>query len=157
MNSTIRTVLQIVLAVAIIGLGYYLYRTIVDPYKAYQAEQAEIAAIRARMNNVRQALSFYQRREEAYPSTLDSLVYYLETDSAALAVRDSIFDVQEGAEFDIDIDSLPYSPRTGERFNYALNDTSDVDNYWLQAPTRPADSIGTRTAEPALRNVASWE
>ena len=55
-------------------------------------------------------------------------------------------------------DSLPFSPRTGTRFEYELvsNDTSGVTIYYVKDPDSE-DHIGAQEPNPALRNVASWE
>jgi hypothetical protein len=53
-------------------------------------------------------------------------------------------------------DSLVFSPRTGKRFSYAINDTARVNTYLLQDPDSN-DKIGTLLADVTLVNAASWE
>lgn len=154
MSSTVRTAIQVVLAIVIVVLGYVLYQTITEPYKQFQVVQAETDAVRERMSRVRQGLIYYERREDRFPGSLDSLVTFLQTDSAAVARRDSIFQLQAGQT--LPMDSLIYSPRTGNRFQYSLNDTSDVAVYLLQDPDSE-DRIGSAEPQIGALNVASWE
>ena len=146
----LRTALQLVLAIVIVGLAYFLYVSITEPYEAIERQREVTQLTRERMGDVRQALGVYQRANQRYPGSLDSLVMFIETDSLAVARRDSIF----GAGFVPD--SLPFSPRTGARFEYAVNDTGRVAIYLLQDPDSD-DHIGSLTPDITLLNAASWE
>ncbi len=152
-----RTAIQIILGVVVIGLVYVLYHTIVDPWKDFQAIQHQTEMTRARMDHVRTALSTYRDGHEDYPASLDLLVPFVKTDST-LRSRDlaAVFPVPGGGTFVAD--SLPFSPRTGARFEYEIvhDDTSGVSIYYLKDPDSD-DVIGSQTVNPALRNVASWE
>ena len=53
-------------------------------------------------------------------------------------------------------DSLPFSPRTGNPFEYAVNDTGRVVIYLLKDPDSD-DRIGALTPDITLLNAASWE
>lgn len=152
-----RTAIQIVLGLVVVGLVYVLYHTIVDPWSDYQAIQHQTELTRARMSNVRTALIEYRDNSEDYPGSLDTLVTYVKTDSVFTS-RDlsEVFTVPGGGVFVPD--SLPFSPRTGARFEYEIvtDDTSGVAIYYLKDPDSE-DHIGSQTPNPALRNVASWE
>ena len=53
-------------------------------------------------------------------------------------------------------DSLLFSPRTGDRFVYALNDTGRVAIYLLKDPNTE-DQIGSAVPDVTQLNAASWE
>ena len=152
-----RTAIQVILGVAVIGLTYVLYHTIVDPWNEYEATELQTELTRARMGHVRTALISFRDENGGYPSSLDSLAHFVKSDSA-LSSRDfsEVFVVPGGGAFVAD--SLPFSPRTGTRFEYELvsNDTSGVTIYYVKDPDSE-DHIGAQEANPALRNVASWE
>lgn len=153
-NNAVRTGLQIALALVIVVLGYILFKTIREPALEHQRLLAEQEEVRGRMNRIRQALVAFERREDRFPASLDSLVLVIKTDSFFAARRDSIF----GGALDLDPDSLPFSPRTGRRFEYAAVDTGAVNIYYLKDPDS-GDAIGTTDPAEATRrlNVATWE
>lgn len=155
-NNAVRTGLQVVLAIVIVVLVYVLFRTIQEPQEAYERELALTEATRARMSDIRSAMRTYERQYDRYPSTLDSLVQVIETDSFFVAKRDSIFGLEERAH-PFYPDSLPYSPRGG-RFNLVVVDTSETAVYLLEDPGSD-DYIGTTDPSRAagMLNAASWE
>ena len=155
-SNTSRLLIQAVLAVVIVVLAYVLYTSVTAPWKAYQAEEAHTAQTRARMSNLRTALIEFEGNEDRYPGSLDSLIQYVRTDSAYQGLDlDSLF-AEPGAAR-VSVDSMPFSPRSGRRFEYAVNDTGEVDIYYLADPDRPEDYIGAREPDPTRRNAASWE
>lgn len=154
-NSAVRSGLQVVLAVVIVVLAYVLFRTIREPQQAYEREMALTEATRARMADIRAAMRTYEQRYDRYPSSLDSLVQIVKTDSFFVAKRDSIFRLEDGRPFQPD--SLPFSAR-GQRFDLTVVDTSDVAVYLLEDPGSN-DYIGTADPSRAagMLNAASWE
>ena len=146
----IRVALQVVLAIVIVGLAYWLYVSITEPYKVIEREEAMTELTRSRMDDVRKAMVRYEQQNSRYPSTLDSLVQFVKEDSLYRIAGDSIF----GQGFVPD--SLPYSPRTGRRFELAINDTARVKTYLLKDPDTD-DLIGTVEADVTRLNAASWE
>lgn len=156
-NNTARTAIQIVLAIVIVVLGYVLFRTIREPQEAFEREQAVTEATRARMVDIRAAMRAYEMEYDRYPSTLDSLVQAIKTDSFLVAKRDSIFEL--GDDESLAPDSLPYTARPGRpRFELTVVDTSDVAVYLLEDPVSN-DHIGTDDPSQAAGrlNAASWE
>jgi len=149
-SQGLRTALQLVLAIVIVGLAYLLYVSITAPYEAVERQREMTQMTRARMGQVRAALGVYERSNGRYPGTLDSLMTYVHTDSFVVASADSLF----GEGFIAD--SLVYSPRTGRMFEYALNDTGRVVIYLLKDPDTE-DRIGALTPDITLLNAASWE
>ncbi len=156
-NPTVRTVLQLVLAVVIVILGFVLYGTIMNPAREFQREQAITDESRDRMMQVRRALMAYEREYTGYPSTLDSLEMIVRTDSFFVANRDSIFDVAAGRQ--LSLDSMWYSSR-GPRFEYRVAH-DDTLNAWIYVLRDPAtgDSIGGSdpTRAVGLRHAPSWQ
>ncbi len=158
-NDTVRTALQIVLAIVIVVLGYVLYRSIRGPQELYEREQALTEATRERMSYIRDAMRGYEREHGRYPTSLDSLVMAVKTDSFLVAKRDSIFALAEGESFNPD--SLPYSPRPGrQRFDLSIvrDDSTGGIVYLLKDPGSE-DFIGTDDPKRAagMLNAASWE
>ncbi|MBT4052735.1 MAG: hypothetical protein HOE73_06555, partial [Bacteroidetes Order II. Incertae sedis bacterium] len=87
----LQTVLQVVLGLAIVALGYFLYVSITAPYEAIERRQELTDRTRARMNQVRTAMIQYQRDNGRYISSLDSLMMWVNTDSTMVAGADSVF------------------------------------------------------------------
>jgi len=90
------------------------------------------------------------RVSDRFITSLDSLQMWITQDSLMAAKRDSIF----GSGFMAD--SLIYSPRTGKKFVYTVNDTSAVVTYLLEDPDSD-DYIGTLSGDVTQLNAASWE
>lgn len=145
-----RIAIQIVLGIVIVALAYWLYVSITEPWAVVERQEELIERTRERMEDVRTALIRYEERQGRFPGTLDSLQTWVETDSIIQAHADSLF----GPDFDPD--SLLYSPRTGSRFDYAVNDTARVMMYRLRDPDSD-DEIGTLEPDPTQLNAASWE
>ena len=146
----VQLALQVVLGLVIIALIYWLYVSITKPYEAIERQQELTEQTRARMLDVRAAMIRYEEINDRYVTTLDSLVEFVRTDSLYSVAGDSIF----GEGFAPD--SLPFSPRTGNRFLLSVNDTSRVMTYLLKDPDSD-DQIGTLEADVTRLNAASWE
>lgn len=149
-SQGLRTALQMILAVIIVGLAYVLYISITEPYEAVERQKEMTLLTRQRMDQVRTGLVLYERRTDRFPSQLDSLVIWARADSFMSASSDSLF----GEGFVLD--SLLQSPRTGAAFTYALNDTGRVAIYLLKDPDSD-DRIGSAIPDITLLNAASWE
>ena len=146
----IQSGIQAVLAIIIVGLCYVLVVSIVEPYAKVERAKQVTENTRARMDNVRTAMIIYERENDRFVTSLDSLVLWLKTDSLVTSNADSVF----GAT--VLLDSLPYSPRTGNLFTLQVNDTSAVNIYLLLDPDSK-DSIGSLTGDITLLNASSWE
>lgn len=141
-----------VLAVVIIVLAWLLYDSIVTPFEKVEQQREITEQTRHRMMRVRDALVEHQRREDEFPESLDELVEWLKTDEDMVEMGDSLFAFQPPNEYDPD--SIIYSPRTGERFEYALNDTLRPNIYLLEDPDTD-DAIGSLERTTHL-NAANW-
>lgn len=144
-----RIAIQIVLAIVIVGLAYYLYESITEPWEKVERQEAMTEMTRARMDMIRKVQVEYEKRYDRFTGSLDSLLMFV-SDSLDARERDSLF----GPE--LMIDSLPFSPRTGNRFVLAVNDTAAVPTYLLEDPDSD-DQIGTLASDPTRVNSASWE
>ncbi len=148
-SQGLRIAIQVLLGIAIIALVYWLYVSITAPWEAVERERAITAETRGQMNKVRLALITHERALDKFPSTLDSLIIWVRTDSATVANWDSLYGVNP--------DSMLYSPRTGNRFLYTLIDTGRVAIYLLKDPDSD-DQIGSTNPDDfTTLNAASWE
>ncbi len=142
---------QLVLVLVIAGLGYFLYESITNPWEERELIIEQREEVRQRMSDIRQVLIRHNQVTGRFPSTLDSVKIFAETDSSLLADRDQMF----GAGYTFD--SLLLSPLSGERFLYTASDTGRVKYYQLTSPDYPEDVIGADQPEVNRLNVATWE
>ncbi len=146
----IQKVIQVVLAIAIVGLSYLLYISITEPYEAVVHRKEVTEQTRNRMSEVRSAMITFERENHYFIHTLDSLQMWLASDSVIMANADSLF----GEGFLVD--SLIFSPRTGKMFELTVPDTTDVHIYLLSDPDSD-DHIGSLGDDVTRLNAASWE
>lgn len=146
----LQTGLQIVLGIAIVALAYVLYVSITEPYDRVERQKEITDLTRERMRDVRTAMVQYERVNDRYITSLDSLVMWVKADSFMTATTDSLFG--QGTN----VDSLVYSPRTGKMFELTVNDTTRVATYELRDPDSN-DAIGTTTGDVTRLNAANWE
>jgi hypothetical protein len=149
-SGALQTGIQVFLGLVIIGLAYFLYQSVTEPYERIERQQQRTEDTRQRMTNIRTALVDYERDSASYPDSLNLLIQHIRADSILSTRQDSVF----GSA--LDLDSLLFSARSGERFQYALSDTGRVETYLLQDPSSD-DEIGTLTGDPTAQNAASWE
>lgn len=147
-RRNVRIGIQIVLGIIIVILAYVLYESITGPYEEIRRQEELTERTRSRMDNIRQALVRYEEEYDRFPGTLDSLVMYLEENPNLV---DSLYDGEN-----VTLDSLLYSPRTGNEFQYTVNDTGRVDIYLLEDPDSN-DRIGSDQPDVTEVNAASWE
>ncbi|MEX0680770.1 MAG: hypothetical protein WD097_05265 [Balneolales bacterium] len=145
-------IISSILAIIIIVLAWLLYDSIVSPYEQV-IEQREITNnVRHRMSVVRDALVEHQRREGEFPESLDDLITWLKTDDDMIAMGDSLFAFMPPDQYNPD--SIVFSPRTGNRFQYTLNDTLRPNIYLLEDPDTD-DAIGSLERTTYL-NATNW-
>ena len=158
--ETRNNIITIVLGVVIVVLGWFLYRSIVEPYEIVEQRQEMIERVRTNMTQVRDALVQYEREYDTFPPTeggLDSLMQFVRNDSMMVAQRDSFFQDHPEINYTFELDSLIYSPRPPhQRFEYTLNDTINPPLYLLADPdTTYDDRIGS-LERANLLNAPSW-
>lgn len=149
-NRGLRVGLQILLAIAIVVLAWVLYQSITAPYQVIERQRELTVATRTRMDHIRRAMTRYERVHGRFPTSLDSLVLFVHQDTLLSYGMESEFGER------IEPDSLPYSPRTGRRFELEVNDTSRVNIYLLRDPDTD-DQIGSLLPDVTRLNAASWE
>ncbi|WP_020404276.1 hypothetical protein [Gracilimonas tropica] len=152
--ETRNKILTIVLGIIIIGLAYWLYDSLITPYQEVKEREAMTEKVRQRLVDTKDALIQYETRNETFPPTdggLDTLISFLKSDSLMIAMGDSLF----GGTMDVyNPDSLIYSPRTGNRFEYTLNDTLRPQIYLLKDPDSD-DAVGS-LERTTMRNAPNW-
>lgn len=153
------TILTVVLGIIIVILGWYLYHSIVDPYKVVEERQRMTDRVHHNMEDIRDGLVHYTRRKDTFPPSqggLDSLLAFIQSDSLLVAQRDSIFQDDPESGYAFKLDSLLYSPRPPhKRFKYTLNDTLNPQIYLLEDPDSD-DTIGS-LEKATLLNAPSWK
>lgn len=143
------------LLIVIVGLGYWLYLSIVEPYEEQRQKQEITNLTRQRMSDIRDLLITMESKEDSFPQSLDSLVAYVKQDSMLMATADTTYDGSfKNSPFNID--SLIYTIRPPkQKFEYTLNDTIRPNIYLLKDPATD-DRIGSLERTTQL-NAASWE
>jgi len=143
------------LLVVILGLGYWLYLSIVEPYEKQRQKQEITEMTHQRMSDIRDLLITVESKTDKFPGSLDSLIAYVKQDSALLAIADTSYNGSfKNKPFYLD--SLIYTIRPPkQRFEYTLNDTIRPNIYLLQDPATK-DRIGSLERTTQL-NAASWE
>lgn len=156
--------IRAVLALAILGLVVALYFVTVVPAQEAAARQRETDLTRERMSDVRSALIAYRDSLDGYPSTLDSLVLFAQTDSAFAAriaseeerLRDVVVDLaREG----IRLDAAGLSALGPDATELTEADFDDVDDFhgaparpvevvWMGEPLAFTDSVSVRYVDP---------
>jgi len=149
-SKQLRIGIQVVLAAVILGLTYYLYYSITEPYNRIERQEQITERTRTRMAQIRTALIDYEQDSTSFPDSLDLLLEHIRRDSLLSTAQDSVFGDT------ITVDSLPFSPRTGKRFGYTVSDTGRVETYLLEDPDSE-DKIGTLSGDPTQTNAATWE
>lgn len=134
--ETRNKIISIVLGVVIVFLGYYLYRSIVDPYQEVIEQEFMTERVQHRMGLVRDALIQYRNANEGFPPTeggLDSLVQFLKTNERMVSSGADLFEELPPSTYNPD--SLRYSPLPPHNaFEYTLNDTIRPQLYLLEDP-----------------------
>lgn len=147
------SIISLILSVVIIGLAYVLYDSITTPYQARIQEIETRDQVRERMSSIRDALIAYQRTKGKFPPSLDSIQVFIETDAKMIASRDSLFVTRLNPVFDAA--TFLFSPRSGTRFEYTLNDTLRPMVYLLKDPDS-GDLIGSLDRTTRL-NAPNWD
>ncbi len=154
--ATRNRVITVVLGVVIIFLGYFLYRSLVDPYEEVLQEREMTERVQHRMGLVRDALIQYRNELDEFPPTdggLDTLIEWLKTDSRMVEDGENLFEERPPSVYNPD--SLKYSPRPPHNeFQYTLNDTLRPQIYLLEDPDSDL-AIGD-LERTTLLNAPNW-
>jgi len=148
-------IITVLLAVLIVFLSWYLYRSITEPYEAVIQEREMTEAVRHRMGLVRDVLIQYDNRRGDFPPTeggLDSLIEFLKTDTLMQRIGPDRYEFSDGSYIP---DSIVFSPRPPHRrFEYTLNDTIRPTLYLIEDPDSE-DKIGDLQMT-TRRNAPNW-
>lgn len=144
---------SVVLKVIIVLLIGVLVYTIWEPFDIVRTEAQQRTESRLRMGNIRNAQMFHYAQYQAYLKDLDSLIYWIQTDSLVIAKRDSIFTPLITGVFEPE--SLKYSPRSHEPYKLEVDDTSTTHRYLIQCPDE-FGFVGSLDDVSQLHR-ASWE
>jgi len=79
-----KTVLQIILALVIVGLGYGLYTSIQTPIEFRQVKQRRYDATIQKLKNIRTAQLAYKDEHGSFTGSFDTLINFVNTDSLRL-------------------------------------------------------------------------
>lgn len=154
--DTRNKILSAVFGITIILLSWWLYDSIVTPYKVVEEQKAETERVRTRMLTLKDAIVNYEARYGHFPPTdggLDSVVTYLSTDSLMISMGDSLFRQMPPLQYSPE--SMVVSPRdTSLRFLYTRNDTIRPPLYLLEDPMTD-DAVGS-LSRTTMRNAPNW-
>ena len=154
--DTRNKILSAVLGITIILLSWWLYDSIVTPYKVVEEQKAETERVRTRMLTLKDAIVNYEARYGHFPPTdggLDSVVTYLSTDSLMISMGDSLFRQMPPLQYSPE--SMVVSPRdTSLRFLYTRNDTIRPPLYLLE-DLMTDDAVGS-LSRTTMRNAPNW-
>ncbi len=79
-----KTAIQIVLALVIIILGYFVYDSIMEPVRFRQEVQQREGEIIQRLKDIREVQRSHRSRHQRFTADLDSLVMFFQADSLPL-------------------------------------------------------------------------
>jgi hypothetical protein len=144
---------SIILKIVIVLLLALLIYTIWEPFEIVRQEDSNQRESRLRMSNIRAAQMFYFRNHDTYVRDLDSLVYWIQTDSLVMAKSDSLFSPLVKSPFIPE--SLRFSPKSHQAYRMLVDDTSATKRYLIECPDGYG-SIGSLT-DLSLLHRASWE
>jgi len=143
--STLDLVLRIVLVVAVVGLGFWLYRIIKDPIEAQNRAEKRKGIVIQRLKQVREAQFAYKDIHGKYADNWDSLMNTVKNGKFTLVKtigdpNDTTIQVQRDTSYvpvadslfaNYTVDSLPYAPLTGKKFKI---DADVIDQRGVSVP-----------------------
>lgn len=92
MNSTVSTILKIVLLVAIIGLGYYLYEVIQVPIRFENLKEKRYSKTKDRLEQIRDVQKTYRGEFNTFAKDFNTLIAFVDTGKESIIERkDSTF------------------------------------------------------------------
>lgn len=92
MNSTVSRVIQIVLLVAIVFLGYYLYEIIQEPIRYENIKEKRYTKIKERLEHIRDVQKAYRAEYNEFAPDFNTLIAFVDTGKQTILERkDSTF------------------------------------------------------------------
>ncbi len=92
MNSTVSTVIKVVLLVAIVGLAYYLYEIIQEPIRYENIKEKRYALTQERLEQIRDVQKVFRSEYNVFAKDFNTLVAFVDTGKQSIIERkDSSF------------------------------------------------------------------
>ena len=92
MNSTVSTILKIVLLVAIVILGYVLYEIIQEPIRYENIKEKRYAKVKERLEQIRDVQKTYRSEFNEFAPDFNTLIAFVDTGRQSIVERkDSTF------------------------------------------------------------------
>jgi hypothetical protein len=92
MNSTVSTIIKIVLLVAIVGLAYYLYEIIMEPIRYENIKEKRYELTKSRLEQIRDVQKVYRSEYNEFAKDFNSLIAFVDTGKQSIVERkDSSF------------------------------------------------------------------
>lgn len=92
MSSTVSNILKIVLLIAILFLGYYLYEIIMEPIRFEEIKERRYTKTKDRLEQIRNVQKAYRAEYNEFAPNLNALVAFVDTGKQAIIERkDSSF------------------------------------------------------------------
>lgn len=142
-----KTILQILFAVAIVALGYWLYLLFETPIKFDTAKAEREQVVIERLKDIRNAQRSFRNKYGKFAGSFDQLIAYVQNDSmevimaigdendstarveritSFIPVRDTLFNYKSGEDFDVNqLRYIPFSEKaTGAKKEFAMDTVS---------------------------------
>lgn len=144
---------SIILKVVIVLLAVVLYFIISSPWQAkVEADKIKLQS-RVKMAQIRSAELVYVANKGNYSESLNELISFIKNDPYLSTKIDSVFNLKEGTEFNIE--TLNISPVTNTEYKYQVDNNSVIKKYYLECPGG-SGSVGSMTDDDKV-NKSSWE
>jgi len=144
-----KTILNLILGVAILIAIYFLYSTISEPILFKKEYETRSESVKKKLSNIQQLQEMYKEVKNDYAYSYDSLKYVLKTDSFSVKVLNSadtstVFKEIKIAAIDsiqslgINLDSIMFIPFSDKTFDF------QTDSIQLGDFKEPVIKISTR-------------
>lgn len=122
-----KIIIQIVLLIIIVFLGYFVYQSIMEPVHFDQEKRAREKVVIAKLKDIRTSQLVYKRVNGSYANNFDSLVAFLSV--AEIPIVKMVADPEDTTFTKTINDTVGYikvSDSLFSRKNYTLNDLSII-------------------------------
>ena len=93
-----KTALQILLGIVIVGLSFLLYRSIIEPIRFNRERDLRVDAAISRLTDIRKAQNAYRDIRGRYAAGFDSLIWFIRTDSFEIQRKTGTYNPDEMTE-----------------------------------------------------------
>lgn len=149
----------------LVGLGYFLYETIMDPIRYEQAKEKQHSKVIERLIQIRSVQLAYREEYGTYAHDWDELLRFANEDSITIITtigdpdrtdadvrRDTNYVMVRDTLFadNFPIDSLPYVPGSGENAKFSMK-TDTIERGGIQVPVFLVEDTDPFDSEHVLR------